>query len=199
MQWRTHRRWKRRGGAGLARLWGRRGAQDSRAGARPGRCCRPRRANTSDPPCAYGGPAQRVRRPPAGARARPPAARCACEQECKRPSPGPSGARTPRAHQVAPRARRDGEGGGGGVPPRDPPQGCEAQAATPERARRARSSHSRPVVRVRRNAPFRRPRCTVLRWLCRARPSARICQHRASVSDVNMRCPKRQARSVDFR
>ena len=67
MQWRAHRLWKRRGGAGLARLWGRRGAQDSRAGARPGRCCRPRRANTSDPPCASGGPAPRVRRPPAGA------------------------------------------------------------------------------------------------------------------------------------
>jgi hypothetical protein len=67
MQWRTHRLWKRRGWAGLARLWGRRGAQDSRAGARPGRCCRPRRANTSAPPRASGGPAPRVRRPPAGA------------------------------------------------------------------------------------------------------------------------------------
>ena len=198
MQWRTHRLWKRRGWAGLARLWGRRGAQDSRAGARPGRCCRPRRANTSAPPRASGGPAPRVRRPPAGARARlrPPGARANRRASVRHQGPAA------RARPVRTGWRRGrGETGReeGGVPPRDPPQGCEAQAATPERARRARSSHSRPVVRVRRNAPFRRPRCTVLRWLCRARPSARICQHRASVSDVNMRCPKRQARSVDFR
>ena len=57
---------------------------------------------------------------------------------------------------------------GGGPPPGSPPPlpGCEAQSATPERARpspcRARSSRRRPAARVRLNELVRRPRCTVL-------------------------------------
>jgi hypothetical protein len=178
MQWRTHRLWKRRGWAGLARLWGRRGAQDSRAGARPGRCCRLLRANTSAPPRASGGPAPRVRRPPAGA----VRVRTGVQASVTRAQ---RHAHAPCAPGGAEGAERRG-GRRGGSPPETPPKVARRRQPRGS-ARTARSSHSRPAVRVRRNAPFRRPRYTVLRWLCRARPSARIFQHRASVSAA-VRC-----------
>jgi hypothetical protein len=156
-----------RGWAGLASLWGRRGAQDSRAGA-----------------------TVRVRRPPAGARARLPGARANRSASVRHQGPAARARPGARAHQVAPRARRAPRWGR--VPPMVPPK--VARRRQPRRSARAR----RPAVRVRRNAPtVRRPRSTGLRCLCRSRPSARICQRRASHlrrCDVNMPCPKRQAR-----